>query len=726
MQVDEVLSLLEGVPNVASPNGHTEHEMDMDTAKTALKELCEHWTSKPESSLSIPEVAADRFGQLEKYQSDDLVPYGPSGLKSIYEKKQLCLVRLRYHFVRLGIMDLEDNHGSDDIAGAAFRAMFIRIHECLQRLYDVLMMSLLTRKCLDPQWASDCPSDIDPYNIRPFDVNKLSANQAFLVFILEQLQKRGLRRYRGACYYEIESPPVMSNGRPRTFKTHAWKKYMDIKEFINRCAPKETNFAMWQTSVDGPAKNRAIEQLENGYDIQFPNLEPDRHYHAFTNGIYDTLRAQFYTWGHKSITADITACKYHEVEFNIEIMKLDDWRQIDTPNFDTILKAQLNHIVHVETSCSGVIRRWTAESAEEELTTNGRVVEPNTVMTTPEGHAVIDWAYVFLGRLLYAVNYLDTWQVMPMFVGRAGTGKSLILSTVAKFFDDADVAVVSNDQQKGFGLETVYDKMLWMIKEVKADLSIDQAQLQSMITGEEMSIMRKGHPAIQVVWGSPGIIAGNELANWTDNSGSMSRRMILFYFHKKVANSDPQLAERLNHELPQLIHKCNRAYAEAYARFGHCDLWSKNPEISEYFRTHPEEEASFRGSRTILPSYFHNNKSGLKQQTHLMENFLANPDELVVRGKDSGIGMPFEADFEGRPSFKTVANAYFKKQEAKSFPWTKTDRYTATFDDYNLEVRRLTARDIQLGRNLYAGHAYAIETNWIFGLVTKQESNMEM
>ena len=741
----DVISLLEGAPNACVKNEQglqlTEHDLDVNTLQSAIKNLHDHWCSPPDPGQHVDEVAATRFGVIDAFQKDELVPYGDGGLRKIMQRKELCLLRTRYHAVRLGLMDLDAN----DIAGAASKALLGRTHECLQRLYDSLMMSLLTRKCLDPLWASDCPTGEDPYYIRAFDINKLNPNQQFLVFVLEQAQKMGLRRYRGACYIEIDSPPFLVNGKTRTYKTHAWKKYTEIAEFVNRCAPKETHLTMWRTAVDGPAKNRAIEQMQKSYDMQFPDLIPDRHYHSFHNGLYDTINKSFYPWGHSSITGDMVSCKYHDRVFDEAIMMHSDWRDVPTPYFDKILQVQLSHVVHVEMGPGNVPLKWTAKTAAIENKrlkalydaqcaearragwTDGEIeasikcesVAAETIIQNNEGHLVMEWAYVFGGRLLYPVNYIDTWQVMPMFVGRAGTGKSLILSTWSRFFEDADIATIANDIQMGFGLETVWDKFLWMIKEVKHDLKLDQAQLQSMITGEEMSIMRKGLPALQVVWRSPGVMAGNELANWTDNSGSMSRRLVLFYFLKKVKQSDPRLAKCLADELPALLHKSNMAYAEACARFGHCDLWGRNPEVAAEIAENPDLEKTYRGSRTILPSYFHANKSSLKQQTHLMENFLANPDELQM--KDKTLGMPFEVDKDNLLSFKSLANAYFKKLDAKPFQWSKTDRYMATLEDYDLEVRKLNEVDRREGRHIYCGREYEKDTTWIFGVIPKEK-----
>ena len=689
LEASEVLELLEGDP--AASSGVSEQDIDADAAKAALASLVEHWASKPPNGSTMASVAAMRFGLADQFAADELVPFGRAGLEQAHKKKQFVLVRLRYHFVRLGIMDLED--GSDDLGGAAFRGHFIKTHEALQRLYDCLMTNLLTRKCLDPQWAADCPSQLDPYNVVPFDLTKLSTAQAFIFFVLDQLQKRGLRRYRGACFEEIESPPLLIDGGPKRFKTHAWKRLCDINEFVLSCAPKETHFTMWQNMLTGDTKSKTIHHLEHGYETQFPDLDPDRHWHAFPNGLYNTNYKTFFKWGHKRIHAGITACKYHEEMFPEEILGLP-WQDVPTPYFHKILDTQLAHVVHIEADASGVPLR----NADGEI------------VSTPEGTRVIEWVYVLIGRLLYEVNEKDCWQVLPFLIGRAGTGKSLILSVASSFFEDADVAVVSNDQQKGFGLETVHDKLMWLVKEVKHDFAIDQAQFQSMITGEEMSITRKNKTALQVVWRSPGILAGNELANWSDNSGSISRRLILFYFNKRVHNSDPHLAARLKQELPSLIHKCCVAYASAVIKYGKSDLWGRDS----------ERAAATTGSKTILPSYFHVNKTSLKQQTHLMENYLCNRDQLHVPGAASGRGMPYESDYEGRPSFKTLANAFFKKQDVKGgFPWAKEDRYRCTFDDFGLEVRRLTVRDVTLGRNRYADHDYPVDTNWIFGVVPK-------
>jgi hypothetical protein len=741
VSIEDVVNLLEGAPSKTTAAGTSEHDIDSEMAKEALAFIHDHWSARMDSN-NLALVAAERFGLGPQFAVDELVPFGPSGLRSVFHKKQYCLERLRYHFVRLGIMDLKDS--GNDLGGSIFRNMFVKSHICIRRLYDCLMTNILARKTLDPQWATACPAELDPYNIMPFNVDKLTPGQAFQVYILEELQKKDLRRYRGSCYIEIESDPVLVDSRPKTFKTHSWRQYMEISEFVKRRAPKETKFEMWQNATTAGVLERVISNLETGYDLQFPDLVPDRHWHAFKNGLYYTIERTFYPYEHPRITPDIVACKYHDAPFKTEIMDLEDWRQVPTPLVEAILSPQLAGIKHVEMNPStGAKVRYSEDEATEEnarrlqkmneaLEAQGldpvdslpsdMTVDTGDVIEVPEGHLVKEWAYIFLGRLLFELNVMDSWQMLPMFVGRAGTGKSVLLTTAAKFFEESDVAVVSNDGQKTFGLETIFDKMLWMCKEVKADMTLDQAQLQSMITGEEMSITRKGKTSLQVVWRSPGIIAGNELAAWSDNSGSMSRRLLLFYFNSKVSESDPHLQSKLRDEIPSLMHKCASAYAEAVKLYGSRDLWSMNPYLKEEFANDPEFAKSYRGSRGILPSYFHQNKSGLKQATHLMENFLANADNIIIKAASEEIGMPWDIDEDDRESFKTSASKYFKKQDPQArFPWNNKDKWLATLQDYGLQRRQLEAKDVSKGRGTFKGHHYPIGTWWLFGITLKSE-----
>ena len=41
------------------------------------------------------------------------------------------------------------------------------------------------------------------------------------------------------------------------------------------------------------------------------------------------------------------------------------------------------------------------------------------------------WMYIFIGRMIYWLNEIDCWQVIPFIKGTAGSGKSTLLSVVS-------------------------------------------------------------------------------------------------------------------------------------------------------------------------------------------------------------------------------------------------------------------------------------------------------
>jgi hypothetical protein len=58
----------------------------------------------------------------------------------------------------------------------------------------------------------------------------------------------------------------------------------------------------------------------------------------------------------------------------------------------------------------------------------------------------------------------------------------------------------------------------------------------------------------------PVCLAGNNAVEYSNDSGSMSRRLTIFDFPFKVANPDPGFKQRLERDLPRILWKVNLAY----------------------------------------------------------------------------------------------------------------------------------------------------------------------
>ena len=126
---------------------------------------------------------------------------------------------------------------------------------------------------------------------------------------------------------------------------------------------------------------------------------------------------------------------------------------------------------------------------------------------------------------------MDGWQVIPFLKGVAMSGKSTIITKVfKKFYDSEDVRTLSNNIERKFGLSSIYDGFMFIAPEVKGDMCLEQAEFQSLVSGEDVSLARKYEKAKSIEWKTPGILAGNEIPNWKDNSGSVLRRILAWNF----------------------------------------------------------------------------------------------------------------------------------------------------------------------------------------------------
>lgn len=379
----------------------------------------------------------------------------------------------------------------------------------------------------------------------PMDIEKVNCVQSLIMYILNCLQSVGYRRHCGECYGMLVVDGIY---------THAWQRVCSIKDFIYQHTKKELNFDMWMALTRVRTNLSAVvEHLSQCHDVQFMDLKRDRHVFSFRNGIYFAKEDAFK--GYDAVSEDVISAKF----FDLDFPKDDDSKNIETPLFQSILDYQ----------------------------------------KFPEDVCV--WMYVFIGRLIYEVGELDRWQVIPYLKGAASSGKSTILTHVCKsIFDQSDVGVLSNNIEKKFGLYTISDKLMFIAPEIKSDISLEQAEFQSMVSGESLQLAVKFAPSQTVTWVVPGILAGNEVPSWVDNSGSINRRIVLFDFERSVVQGDMMLGKKLAGEMAKILVKSNRAYLDAVRKYAQDNIWRH------------------------LPESFHNTKDDLSESVNSMVSFLRN------------------------------------------------------------------------------------------------------
>lgn len=420
---------------------------------------------------------------------------------------------------------------------------------------------------------------LDITRFSPMDTSNNTPYQNFLLFLLENLMRKGYRRYLNDCYEKIYTD--------KGYDTHTWKYKMDLKQFIFEIVRKETHYEMWQNLTNAKDNVRAAVQFLQDYKGgEFEDIKKDRNVFAFNNGIYFTcsknLGMNVDEWvsyentdnNYKKIGSSVIACNYFNLEFddspfnaNAQKTKKKDWFNI------------------IKTNCKSFKSIMDYQEWDED---------------------VQRWLCIFIGRLLYNVGELDNWQVIPYLLGQAGSGKSTVINFIAnKIYDKGDIGTMSNNIEHTFGLQALYNKLVFVAPEIKANFRLEQSEFQTLVSGESMSIAVKNQSAKTVNWTVPGIMAGNEVPQYSDNAGSISRRIVVFLFNKKVKKGDTLLGSKIEKEISHIILACNRAYLEKVNNAGSEDIW------------------------TLLPKYFIDSRDEMAETTNALTAFLKS-DRCVL------------------------------------------------------------------------------------------------
>jgi phage/plasmid-associated DNA primase len=462
------------------------------------------------------------------------------------------------------------------------------------------------------------------------DDENMSPYQKVLLYLLTKAYDEGYRRYKGQCCVQIRN-------------TRAWRIVKEIKDFVYDVTQKEDEPEMWKNLTSrGNLVSDVVKHLTNCKDFQFPEIKKDRHVWSFQNGLLvgkdwdgEKHAIKFYNYtsqDFRELDPTIVSCKYFDSAFD-PYDDTEDWWDIPTPNMQKVLNYQ---------------------KLDED---------------------VARWVYVFMGRLCFDVNEIDGWQVIPFIKGIAQSGKSTLITKVCrKFYETEDVAVLSNNIEKKFGLSSIVNGFMFISPEVKGDLQLEQAEFQSLVSGEDVSIARKFDTALTLQWKTPGILGGNEVPNWKDNSGSILRRLVTINFGRQIASadSDPHLERKLETEIPAILCKCLRAYLDYANKYSDKDIWN------------------------VLPKYFKTIQSQVAQVTNSLQHFLAS--EKVRFGPDL---------FVPQKIFQTAYQQHSSQNALGEKPKFNQDIYAGPFSSREIEVRS--------DSRIYNGVTYATQP-FIFGI----------
>ena len=627
------------------------HEIRMEVLRSEVNNLSpaqlEQSVGQLEEKMGLT-CKGDRFAPLTNgfrqfFRDDELDANGmPQNvdLDRILEQKRRLVnlfSELYHRSSELGVKD----QATLDINGDEFRIAFrmMRLIETADDAYEIIFRYVRSFERINhPTCTAPVTDDVELSMFRcktmdgGEDDDQPSPFQCLLLYLLNKAYIMKMRRYKGQCCKQIETV----DGH----LTKAWKPVMEIKEFVYFYTQKEDKYDMWRNLTSkGSIVKDTITHLTNCRDMQFPEIKKNRHVWSFKNGIFigkewnadlNKYTCNFYTYERaQGLDPTIVSCKYFDLDFPIDEQQ-EDWYKIRTPVLQSIMDYQ----------------RFSEE--------------------------VCKWLYVFIGRLCFDVNDRDGWQVIPFLKGIARSGKSTIITKVCKkFYDTEDVRTLSNNIEKKFGLWSIHDGFMFISPEVKGDLALEQAEFQSIVSGEDVSIARKNEKALSMMWNVPGILAGNEVPGYRDNSGSVLRRLVTWNFGRQVMDADPHLDQKLDAEIPHILCKCVEAYLDYAEKYSDQDIWN------------------------VLPEYFKNVQGEVAKLTNPLQHFLSS--EKIVFGRDKFIPQKlFISAFNAHCIENLLGRCKFNP-----------DIYAGPFSAREIEVRNDTCT--------YNGTAYTTQSV-IYGL----------
>jgi len=280
--------------------------------------------------------------------------------------------------------------------------------------------------------------------------------------------------------------------------------------------------------------------------------------------------------------------------------------------------------------------------------------------------------------------------------GVAGTGKSTILRLIRSFYAPGDVGIIPNNIEPVFGLSAVYQKLVILCFELRSDFGLNPALMQTMMSGEPMTIQVKFKTAIpDYEWKAPFAAAGNMNADWPDAQGAISRRWAIVAFDRTLERGDSKLMSKLLAEMPLLVQKCNRAYLEMVQRI----------------KSHQAWDLDASGRPLVLHKYFHEQRDKLTRQIDSLMSCILEGGRLVRPGQMKDV--PEDQVYMRWDDFLKEYERHCKSTGVKKLNMNSGDTYNTTFAKLKIRRELHEMPDYEAGRGKDAPMAF---TFWLHGI----------
>ena len=457
--------------------------------------------------------------------------YSEEMVDKIYSRLHRELTNLNIAFEHMGIMDSKTAIAMD------YQRKFNRMYETLYNARNMLCYAMRGENLRDSKKCNASPDKYDLFRFQAFNTSDLNSFETLLIYIQRRAAEKGYRKMGDTLYEEHKVHCVdEKTGEKKEYGTYSWRPVATIRTFIMRECNPRSNFEMWRNMHDKNNIDKVAKHLaENCEDEQIPDLKRDRAITAWRNGLWFAEYAAFYPYTRGRLPPQVCACQFIDQEFDNT-----DYGD-DFMNIPCVIKKILG----------------------------------DQSFTTEEQSFILGVAF---GRLIFEPGKYDKWEIIPFLWGLAGTGKSSCIDACMKLFHKQDVSAVSASFEKQFGLQNLYNKLMWVAHDVRKNFPMDAADLQTMTSQDDMSVAIKFGNAVSLKWLVSAIIAGNEIPRaWIDALGNLKRRILLIDFPNKVGR-DNQIKVDLENQRSLFYRLVTYAYHYWQRKCGAKNIWDYAPE----------------------------------------------------------------------------------------------------------------------------------------------------
>jgi P4 family phage/plasmid primase-like protien len=165
----------------------------------------------------------------------------------------------------------------------------------------------------------------------------------------------------------------------------------------------------------------------------------------------------------------------------------------------------------------------------------------------------IDLLGEFMGLCL---TNKTSFQKMLFLVGNGSNGKSVILDIVRDLVGvDNSSSVPMKDFGKQFSTYNLLNKLVNIDPDMPMDHFVADDKIKPIVSGDRVSVEKKGEQALDVVLGVKLLAASNDMPKTKDHSIGFHRRILVITFNRKFSEKeqDRNLVNKLREELPGIF-----------------------------------------------------------------------------------------------------------------------------------------------------------------------------